>query len=356
MKKKMVIITDIPFWRHIAGHMARITTLITYLKTRVHLTVIYGGFTSKRERETNIYNLSGFKLVTFNKTESGPAEFASFIKNYLLKHSYVACIIEYIELSYLLDSIPAGTQIYLDTHDLKSTREAEFMRHGLSYKKFSWKEEISIMKQYDKVILIQKKEYEKVSGVLGKDKTLLISHAVNLPRQKLRKVVTNIGFIASSYPPNVEGLIWFLKNVWASFSDDYISLSVYGSICTYSHFFSKYRNVNVKGIFNDITSVYSEVDIVINPVRFGAGIKIKNLEALGSGIPLITLPHGATGLEELANKGFLVAVNKTDFLNNLTLLTTDYRMRKSLADHACKFISRYYSPDHCYSPLLSSIQ
>jgi len=37
-----VVITDIPFWRHIVGHMARITTLIDYLKTRVHLTVIYG--------------------------------------------------------------------------------------------------------------------------------------------------------------------------------------------------------------------------------------------------------------------------------------------------------------------------
>jgi glycosyltransferase involved in cell wall biosynthesis len=355
MEGKVVIITDIPFWRHIAGHMARLTSLTNYLSKNLRLTIIYGGFVHKSEKEYLSVAINKFKLVTFNTLEFGLANFADFIKYYLTKNTFEICIIEYIELSFLLDSIPKNTKKYLDTHDLKSDRKKEFKKYGLPHEKFSWEEEINIFKQYDKILLIQKTEYKKVSRLLGKDKTLLISHAVNLPRQKIRKKVTNIGFIASSYPPNIEGLFWFLNNVWPSFRNYDIQLTIYGSVCNYFPRFDKYKNVCFKGLFNDLEDVYKQIDIAINPVRLGAGIKIKNLEALGSGIPLITLPHGAIGLEELANKGFLVAKDKSDFKVKLSLLIKDFNMRKSIADNGYKYISSYYSVEYCFKPLLNSI-
>jgi glycosyltransferase involved in cell wall biosynthesis len=355
MKKNIAIVTDIPFWRHIAGHMARLTSFVDYLSKNLRLTVIYGGFVNESEKEYLSETHYKFKLVTFNTIEYGLANFADFIKNLFAKNTFDICIIEYIELSFLLDSIPQKTKKYLDTHDLKSTREKEFKKYGLPHEKFPWKEEVNIFKQYDKILLIQKTEYKKVSRLLGKDKTLLISHAVNLPRQKIRKKVTNIGFIASSYPPNIEGLFWFLNNVWPSFRNYNIQLTIYGSVCNYFSRSDKYKNVCFKGLFNGLEDVYKQIDIAINPVRFGAGIKIKNLEALGSGIPLITLTHGSIGLEELANKGFLVAKDKDDFKEKLSLLINDFNIRESIADIGYKYISSYYSPEYCFKPLLNSI-
>jgi len=355
MKKKIVIVTDIPFWRHIAGHMARLTSLVNFLSTIFPLTIIYGGFLHTSEKETLINHVFNIKLVTFNTPQYGLACFSNFIKQYLLKNIFDICIIEYVELSYLLDSIPDVTKKYLDTHDLKSKRENEFEIFGLPHEKFSWKEEIHLFKQYDKILLIQENDYKKVTRSLGRDRTILASHAVNLPRVKLRKKVSNIGFIASSYPPNINGLVWFLNNIWQSFKDYDIHLIIYGSICIYSDSLNKYKNVCFMGSFNRLEDVYQKVDIVINPVQFGAGIKIKNLEALGSGLPLITLPHGSIGLEDLSNKGFIVAKDKEEFRDMLMLLIKDYNLRMSIADRAYDYISCYHSPEYCFKPLINSI-
>jgi glycosyltransferase involved in cell wall biosynthesis len=132
-------------------------------------------------------------------------------------------------------------------------------------------------------------------------------------------------------------------------------LTIYGSICKYSNLLDKYKNVYVYGTFEDPVTVYNEVDIIINPVRFGAGIKIKNIEALGSGIPLITLQHGAIGLEDIVNKGLLIAKDENDFTEKLNLLIEDYNLRKTIAGLACNYVSRFFSSQYCYEPLLQCI-
>jgi len=93
MKKKIVIVTDIPFWRHIAGHMARLTSLVNFLSKNFPLTVIYGGFLHTSEKETLVNPVFNIKLVTFNTPQYGMACFSNFIKQYLLKNIFDICII-----------------------------------------------------------------------------------------------------------------------------------------------------------------------------------------------------------------------------------------------------------------------
>jgi glycosyltransferase involved in cell wall biosynthesis len=46
-------------------------------------------------------------------------------------------------------------------------------------------------------------------------------------------------------------------------------------------------------------AMYSEVRAAVVPLRFGAGVKLKAVEALHEGVPLVTTPVGAQGLEGL---------------------------------------------------------
>jgi ribosome biogenesis protein Tsr3 len=52
---------------------------------------------------------------------------------------------------------------------------------------------------------------------------------------------------------------------------------------------------------------------VINPVRFGAGLKIKTVEALANGLPLVTSEEGARGLASLDREAILIARNVDQF-------------------------------------------
>ena len=57
--------------------------------------------------------------------------------------------------------------------------------------------------------------------------------------------------------------------------------------------------INQKGFIRNLNSIYEEVDIIINPVRFGAGLKIKNIEALGNGLPIgAMLETSAASMEQ----------------------------------------------------------
>lgn len=352
--KKVAIITEIPFWRQFAGHTARLSSMIDYLMTRFDLTVIFGGLVNTKELKEYREN-SKIKIVPFNLPKFGPANFADFVKRLMYAHHFESCIIEFIELSYLLDAVPGKTKKYLDTHDLKSKRENEFARVGLKHEKFTWKEEVDIFRQYDKVMLIQKPDFLKVSKIIGKKKTLYVPHAVRFPKQRIRREVEKVGFVASSYPLNIEGLNWFLNKVWCNMDIKNCRLNIYGSICAYSNYFKKFNNVSFVGPYSIPDSVYSNVDILINPVRLGSGLKIKNIEALGNGIPLITSEHGAVGLEEIADAGFIIASDSNDFRNKLEMLIGDYDLRQTLSETAYNYISEFFSPENCYGPLERSI-
>jgi glycosyltransferase involved in cell wall biosynthesis len=354
-QKKTLIITEIPFWKQFAGHSARIFSLIDYLKDRTFLTVLYGGAIDEPELNQLNIDFRKVSIINFNTPKFGPAIFTDFVKSFMSVHHFDACIIEYIELSYILGSIPSKTKKFLDTNDLKSKRENEFARIGLNHEKFTWKQEIEIFKLYDKVIMIQKPDFLKVSRILGTGKTLCIPHAVRLAKQTVKRKVEKIGFMASSYQLNLDGLIWFLTKVWGSIDTGNIYLDIYGSICCYSDYFRHIPNVSFHGQINKLNDFYSKVDIIINPIRLGSGLKIKNIEALGSGIPLITTEHGAIGLEDIADTGFLIAHDEMEFRNKLVTLITDYSLRKRLAENSYNYISNFFSPEICYGPLEKSI-
>lgn len=170
---------------------------------------------------------------------------------------------------------------------------------------------------------------------------------------KLREKVKNLGFIGSDYLPNKDAIIWFISNVF-QFLDDKIKLNIYGKVCIHLKSF-KSDNIILHGYTESIDNIYSNIDIVINPVRCGAGLKIKNIEALGHGLPLITTSNGSAGIRNQVDKSFLIADHSLAFLEKLNLLIMDFKRRKDLAYNAHKFISEHFSEEKCFDSLVEVI-
>jgi O-antigen biosynthesis protein len=61
------------------------------------------------------------------------------------------------------------------------------------------------------------------------------------------------------------------------------------------------RGVEVTGAISaeELAALYSTARVAIVPLRFGAGVKLKVVEALHQGLPLVTTPVGAQGLPGL---------------------------------------------------------
>jgi glycosyltransferase involved in cell wall biosynthesis len=360
--KKVLIATHIDFWRQGAGHMARILALVKYLSKTTKLTVLYGGV-EQEDDATIISKLEpDFELVYLERKKALTVdEYGNRFREFLAHNRYDACIIEYVELSFLLDCIPYEMKLLLDIHDIQSDRNKSFADYGLNPVEhgfiLSTQEEYNIFRRYDAVMPIQSTDHEKIGKVLGMEKVILAPHPPEVVEHEMRNTVDIIGFVGSTYEPNVHAITTFIKDVWPSFQDSGITLAIYGEVGKKVTRLLREMpdGVNVMGFVPDLKHIYRQIDVVINPVMFGAGLKIKNMEALANGRPLITTTHGAGGIMAGAGEAFIIADTSQQFIDALSLLIGDHKKRKLLAGNAITFMKNNFSPSKCFQDVLAFI-
>jgi glycosyltransferase involved in cell wall biosynthesis len=244
-------------------------------------------------------------------------------------------------------------------HDIISERAMEFKKFNYAGQLYELnaETELAMLEVYDHVIAICIPDKEKLDGMLDPAKVLLCPHPVEQVSHSLREQVQYIVFVASAYLPNRDGINHFIRECWPIVSAKFphVLLTIYGTVCAWVDLAGN-QNISLKGFVPDLANIYESADIAINPVRFGAGMKIKNIEALANGIPLVTTMHGARGLESITDKGFLVANGFSEFTEILLSMIGDLNLRQTLSDNGRKFVEQYFSVENCFNPLLQIIE
>jgi len=359
--KKVTIITDVAFWNQAAGHQARIANLVIFLAEKTDLTIVYAlPYHPDDDTEEAIEEKFNIKLVYLEKfILLSNEDYGARLKDYASTNEIDCCIIEYIHNSYFLKYLDRSVKRILDMHDIVSERTESFNRFGFANPRYDMAPDVErkILNIYDYILPICEPDYHRLIDYIPKEKVISVPHSATARKCQIRETVQVIGFIASPYQPNQDAIMTFIEKCWLEISEKFpVHLNIYGTI-TYSLQIdnSKYKNINLRGYQPDLQAIYDEIDIAINPVRFGAGLKIKNLEAMANSKPLITTTHGARGLEKGIGNAFIVANDKESFVSGLEKLVLNYDYRKQLADNAMAYINENFSPSQCYDPLLRAI-
>ena len=110
---------------------------------------------------------------------------------------------------------------------------------------------------------------------------------------------------------NRDGLDWFLENCWgkvrASVPRAVLHIVGEGSVDFAA------EGVTAHGYVEDLASVYRQARVAIVPLLDGAGTRLKALEAMASGKPVVTTAIGVDGLAVRPGVDVLVADDATDF-------------------------------------------
>ena len=170
----------------------------------------------------------------------------------------------------------------------------------------------------------------------------------------LRPNVTRIGMVASNFHPNVDGLNHFMQKVWPHLTTKDLQLHLYGNIAAGFRAI-RFRNIHFHGIKPSLQGCYRQLDIVINPVRYGSGLKIKSVEALAHGLPLVTTREGARGLVHLDGKALAIADTDTDFAKAIDSLTNDRASRGAMASEGLAYVAQQLNPAACFAELTEQI-
>ncbi|WP_127717981.1 glycosyltransferase [Halobacteriovorax sp. HLS] len=137
-----------------------------------------------------------------------------------------------------------------------------------------------------------------------------------------------ISYVGSlDWQPNEDGLRWFISNVWNEFHFKFpkATLSIIGKGASedFAEFCNKYENVELHGFVENLENELSKTKVLIAPLRFGSGMKVKTINSLYTGIPLVTTSVGSEGIEIVDQMHYCKADTARDQLHSLTQLFTD---------------------------------
>lgn len=224
------------------------------------------------------------------------------------EYEYDIAVTNYPFMSAIFERISAYTNKILLTHDSFVDRNRRMLKQG--YPESGW---ISIDQRGEKlacdrsdiVVAMQEHEADGFRAICDPRRVQVVApiferKSIESPAaaEKLR-----IGYFGSSNWVNEQNLGEYLK-FWAKDDDlkNNTEILIAGGVCeTLKNFVphSLLETVNpvMVGRVDQPGDFFSMCDIVINPERGGTGIKIKTLEALAHGMPVLTTEGGSVGID-----------------------------------------------------------
>ncbi len=156
-------------------------------------------------------------------------------------------------------------------------------------------------------------------------------------------------FVAGESAPNVDGIDWFLREVWPEVIGraPEATLSICGKVCGKLN--DVPRGVILRGMVNDLAKEYAEAAAVIVPLRAGSGMKIKLVEALAHGRACVSTSAGLQGLGFLTH-GHEVwhADDPHGFADGVVSLLRDEALRTTLQASGHAAVANYLAAEKTY--------
>ena len=129
----------------------------------------------------------------------------------------------------------------------------------------------------------------------------------------------SLAFIGSlDWLPNLEGLEWFLKEVWMPFLHPLhptLKLHIAGRNTPANLRNHKYPNVVIHGEVEDAKEFILEHSIFVVPLLSGSGMRAKILESMALGRVTVSTSVGLEGIDAQHKEEVIVANTPTDFVS-----------------------------------------
>ena len=287
-----------------------------------------------------------------------PEEIA-FAKEQFVRFQPDVVIANYTCLGCILDAVPnkAVLKVIL-THDVHYQRATSFQQAGvdLDRSNWNWELESSQLQKAQVLLAIQKEDARVLKEMALKSEVIYTPMSAASHSHTVKQVPGRCLFVGSRAPHNVQGLQWFLENVWSSVlrSIPNCSLHVCGNVCTKIQ--GIFPNVNLLGEVENLEPEYSAAEVCLVPLLVGSGLKIKLVEAMSYSRACVSTSVGVQGIPEIIGNSVLVADIPEDFATSIHTLLTNTDKRQWMEEQAHKYVTEQLSPQAAYQPFVDRIK
>jgi glycosyltransferase involved in cell wall biosynthesis len=167
---------------------------------------------------------------------------------------------------------------------------------------------------FDATILVNPEETAELTRRSGCASVWTLLPLLRSPAKRIRSFDGTPTFVflgSLDFPPNRDGLTWFLREcrdrVLDAVPDFRLLLVGRGSDQPLAEAVPWADHVRPLGWVDDLDETLLSAAGLLSPLRIGSGIKIKVLEALARGLPVVATRRGVLGLDVSASDGCLIA-------------------------------------------------
>ena len=147
-----------------------------------------------------------------------------------------------------------------------------------------------------------------------------------------------------SYFPNVDAVCYFYHQILPLIQEKLpaVHLSIVGTNPKKSVRKLAGVDVTVTGSVSDTRPYFDQASVFVSPMRSGSGLQVKHLEAMAMGLPIVTTPLGANGLEGVWGEHLSVAETPEDFAEKTIQLIQNPQKRQEMGLAGQKLVRQKY--------------
>lgn len=353
--KKHILVIDhyVPMYDKDAGNKCSFMYLSLFVQLGFQVTFIGDNF-FKHEPYTTELNQMGIEVLYGNYYYEN---WKNWLKENLIYFDYVYMQRPHISIKYidLVKKYGHAKVIYFghDLHYLRETRQYEIERDlALLKSAEKWKKiEFELFEKTDVIYVVGSYEQAVVQKEFPKKPVRniplyiydRIKEDIHIDFASRQNIIFVGGF---GHPPNIDAVLWFAEVVFPDIIKCYPEIKWYivGSKPTEEIQKLNSKNIIVKGFVSDeeLDQLYSECRLAVVPLRVGAGVKGKVVEAVYNRIPLVTTPIGAEGLSQ-EEDAFIVTECTKDMGEVINSVYSDYKRLQELSEHCISFIQNHFT-------------
>ena len=167
----------------------------------------------------------------------------------------------------------------------------------------------------------------------------------NGPERWKRQTLITVSSLG--YSPNAVGVLWFYERVWSGLKARYPDLKWYivGKNPPPEILDLASDHITVTGRVPDPLPYLHKASISVCPILTGSGTRLKVLEAMSSGNPVVSTTAGAAGIKAKHGIHLYLADNPETFAQAVSLLLDDGSAHEAIRQRAREFVEMNYDWD-----------
>ncbi|MFN7806417.1 MAG: glycosyltransferase [Planctomycetaceae bacterium] len=207
-------------------------------------------------------------------------------------------------------------------------------------------------RQFTRVVAVSERDKEQYERRYGWTNVDVIDTAVDIDYYRPNDCAKQAGtvlFVGSlDWLPNVDGLRWFVAEVWPLVRRDQpeARLRLVGRNPTSEiQSLAEHPGVELVGPVPDTRPWLAESEVSIVPLRIGGGTRLKVFEAMAMGLPVDSTPLGAEGLQVQSGEHLLLAEGAEKVAEAVVRLLRSEELRMALGRAARNLVVTRFSSE-----------